>query len=246
MKKSELRQIIKEEINEINSKQFRAFTDVTRERGQDQRTEYVGRLFFNKFKDKPLMGGVIKDIRYTKPQQAGYEEVIVKIESPSSVVPGETKSRYVTYDVKGDSWDVEDEITRADARILSLIAQHIEPNTRYKSGGVGFRIKGYGSNESLNENSEKYMFFQNLETIKKEVEEMLSLDPQMIDAILANGHDWASDHISTSKDDVEEVHNFLMSNKAPMDEKKSFPDLTGDGKITYADILKGRGVTKKK
>jgi hypothetical protein len=74
--------------------------------------------------------------------------------------------------------------------------------------------------KTLNENSEKYMFFQNLETIKKEVEEMLSLDPQMVDAILANGHDWAADHISTSKDDIEEVHNFLMSNKAPMDEKK--------------------------
>ena len=25
-------------------------------------------------------------------------------------------------------------------------------------------------------------------------------------------------------------------------EKKSFPDLTGDGKVTYADVLKGRGV----
>ena len=34
--------------------------------------------------------------------------------------------------------------------------------------------------------------------------------------------------------------------------KKKFPDLTGDGKVTFADILKGRGVingkkkTKKK
>ena len=27
---------------------------------------------------------------------------------------------------------------------------------------------------------------------------------------------------------------------------KSFPDLTGDGKVTKADILKGRGVIKKK
>ena len=27
---------------------------------------------------------------------------------------------------------------------------------------------------------------------------------------------------------------------------KKFPDLTGDGKVTQADILKGRGVTKKK
>ena len=26
--------------------------------------------------------------------------------------------------------------------------------------------------------------------------------------------------------------------------KKSFPDLTGDGKVTFADVLKGRGVDK--
>ena len=28
--------------------------------------------------------------------------------------------------------------------------------------------------------------------------------------------------------------------------KKSFPDLTGDGKVTMKDVLKGRGVIKKK
>ena len=26
--------------------------------------------------------------------------------------------------------------------------------------------------------------------------------------------------------------------------KKDFPDLTGDGKVTFADILKGRGVRR--
>lgn len=31
-----------------------------------------------------------------------------------------------------------------------------------------------------------------------------------------------------------------MKNK----KKKSFPDLTGDGKVTRADVLKGRGVFK--
>ena len=95
--------------------------------------------------------------------------------------------------------------------------------------------------KTLNENSEKYMFFQNLETIKKEVEEMLSLDPQMVDAILANGHDWAADHVSTSKDDIEEVHNFLMSNKAPMDEltkkqQKIAKAAPPEDKITGADF----------
>jgi len=27
--------------------------------------------------------------------------------------------------------------------------------------------------------------------------------------------------------------------------KKKFPDLTGDGKVTFADVLKGRGVERK-
>ena len=36
--------------------------------------------------------------------------------------------------------------------------------------------------------------------------------------------------------------------KKPMKMAKggSFPDLTGDGKVTQADVLKGRGVTKKR
>ena len=89
------------------------------------------------------MGGTITNIRYVKPQQGNYEEVIVEIEVPSSVVPGETKSRYIYYDVRKDQWDIDKEITRADARVLSLIAQHINSNTRYKSGGEGFQIKGY-------------------------------------------------------------------------------------------------------
>jgi len=70
----------------------------------------------------------------------------------------------------------------------------------------------------------RYMFFQNLKTIKQMVDEMLELDEKMVDGILASGHDWAEDHIATSKDDVEEVHNFLMSKKVVvpvgMDEKK--------------------------
>lgn len=33
--------------------------------------------------------------------------------------------------------------------------------------------------------------------------------------------------------------------KTPKLKKGGFPDLTGDGKVTRADILKGRGVIKK-
>jgi hypothetical protein len=56
-----------------------------------------------------------------------------------------------------------------------------------------------------------YMFFQNLEQIKMQCEELLMMDKNSIDNILKNGHDWAADHVSTSKDDIEEVYNFITS-----------------------------------
>jgi len=31
--------------------------------------------------------------------------------------------------------------------------------------------------------------------------------------MLADGHDWANDHISTSRDDVEEVYNWITGNR---------------------------------
>lgn len=54
-----------------------------------------------------------------------------------------------------------------------------------------------------------YMFFQNLKQIQKDVNYLLSLDKEMVDEIISDNHGWAVDHISTSKDDVEEVTNFF-------------------------------------
>jgi hypothetical protein len=64
-----------------------------------------------------------------------------------------------------------------------------------------------------------YMFFGDLKTIKRSVDAMLQMDPQKIDALLTNGHDWAADHIATSKDDIEEVAGFLMNEMEDHGEK---------------------------
>lgn len=65
--------------------------------------------------------------------------------------------------------------------------------------------------------ADHYMFFGNLETIKRYIDAMLEMDPAKVDELLHNGHDWAADHVATSKDDIEEVANFLMNemNEAP-------------------------------
>ena len=66
---------------------------------------------------------------------------------------------------------------------------------------------------NLSEGSENknYMFFQNLKTIRDAADAILNMNESMVDMILSNGHDWASDHIATSKDDIEEVYNFLKN-----------------------------------
>lgn len=64
--------------------------------------------------------------------------------------------------------------------------------------------------KSMKEHKEtkNYMFFGNLQTMKRLIDEMLKMDESKIDEILKE-HNWALDHIATSKDDVEEVFNFL-------------------------------------
>jgi hypothetical protein len=62
----------------------------------------------------------------------------------------------------------------------------------------------------LKEEMENYMFLQNLKTIKQHVDMLLSRSPEELDEILKE-HDWASDHIATAKDDIEEVCNFFTN-----------------------------------
>jgi hypothetical protein len=58
----------------------------------------------------------------------------------------------------------------------------------------------------------EYMFFGNLKTIKSRIDEMLQMDPIKVESMLKDGHAWAIDHIATSKDDIEEVADFLKNN----------------------------------
>lgn len=59
--------------------------------------------------------------------------------------------------------------------------------------------------------NERYMFFQNLEQIKRQAEILLSFNPEEIEGILDGGHDWAQDHIATAKESFDQVFDFLMN-----------------------------------
>ena len=74
-----------------------------------------------------------------------------------------------------------------------------------------FSGDGSSAKNESHEHQKNYMFFQNLATVKHYVDEVMAMDKAAIDNILSEGHDWASDHLATAKDDVEEVTNFLRN-----------------------------------
>ena len=59
--------------------------------------------------------------------------------------------------------------------------------------------------------TQNYMFFSNLEQIKRQCELLLELDPSEIENILQNGHDWADDHVTVAKENMDQVFDFMMN-----------------------------------
>ena len=61
------------------------------------------------------------------------------------------------------------------------------------------------------ERSTRYMFFSNLEQMKRQCEMLLEMDQNQIEQILEQGHDWAQDHIAEAKNNMDQVFDFLMN-----------------------------------
>ena len=63
----------------------------------------------------------------------------------------------------------------------------------------------------LREETERYMFFSNLEQMRRQCDLLLDLDNNQVEEILKNGHDWAQDHIAEAKNNMDQVFDFLMN-----------------------------------
>jgi hypothetical protein len=63
----------------------------------------------------------------------------------------------------------------------------------------------------LKEQSDRYMFFSNLEQMRRQCDMLLELERDMVESILDNGHDWAQDHIAEAKNNMDQVFDFLMN-----------------------------------
>jgi hypothetical protein len=65
--------------------------------------------------------------------------------------------------------------------------------------------------ETHEEKSQRYMFFSNLEQMRRQCDLLLDFDRSMVESILDNGHDWAQDHISEAKNNMDQVFDFMMN-----------------------------------
>lgn len=89
-----------------------------------------------------------------------------------------------------------------------------------------------------------YMFFSNLQQIKRQCEIMLEMDPQQIDDIInEGGHDWADDHITEAKNNMDQVFDFLMNETSK--EYIDYEDIT-EGKKKPGTKLCARGIASAK
>ena len=58
---------------------------------------------------------------------------------------------------------------------------------------------------------QNYMFFSNLEQMIRQAQLLLELDPMEVEKILQGGHDWADDHITVAKENLDQVFDFMMN-----------------------------------
>jgi septation ring formation regulator EzrA len=79
-----------------------------------------------------------------------------------------------------------------------------------------------------------YMFFNNLEQIQRQIKDLESLPKEVIEKFLQNGHDWADDHVSKAKENLDHVYEFIMN------------ELSSAGDIPESDDLNEAKNKKKK
>ena len=168
-------------------------------------------------------------------------------------------------DIKGDSFyslpkrDFDRFIDMADSAGFDVDYENSEDSVVFVQESA---ITESAVNEAY-ENVENYMFFGNLETLKRKVEILLSGDFSKMDKILKNGHDWAEDHIAVATENVSQVADFFMNelkeegsgvtpgnikaaNENASSEAVYINVVTGNGQTAIQDFIDENGIDVKK
>ena len=100
--------------------------------------------------------------------------------------------------------------------------------------------------EESEKHSSRYMFFSNLEQMKRQCEMLLDMDESEIESILENGHDWAQDHIAEAKNNMDQVFDFLKNETEGEGDYEEDEDMIEEGRKKTGTKLCARGVASAK
>jgi len=89
--------------------------------------------------------------------------------------------------------------------------------------------------------SSRYMFFSNLEQIKRQCEMLLEMDQNEIENILENGHDWAQENIYEEKNNMDQVFDFLKNEMDGGSDYEEDEDMIEEGRKKTGTKLCARG-----
>jgi hypothetical protein len=92
------------------------------------------------------------------------------------------------------------------------LAEQIRKILREDLGYWGVNGKNMGPKLEEESKGENYMFFSNLKQMRRQLDIMINeFDSNMVNDTLNNGHDWADDHISEAKVNIDQVFDFFMN-----------------------------------
>ena len=121
----------------------------------------------------------------------------------------------------------------------------MEKNIKLSEGDLS-RIVRKVLGEAENE-QENYMFFSNLKQIMRQCKMLLEMNPDMIDDIIRNGHDWADDHVTEAKTNMDQVFDFFMNEKNKHEQYTDFEDIQeGEKKSGTKLCARGKAAAKAK
>jgi hypothetical protein len=181
----------------------------------------------NEFKKMQKLAGIITESQLNEDMALSNQELkakseitgksIMNIYNMMSEIDDMDSIQEIGFIISNKDWSNRDEFSTKQ-KIYREIQKHIDDkamvndlNTLFGTT-VGDSIIFRSTNRSLNEvELENYMFFSNLKQMKRQIEMMMEMDPVMVDNILQNCHDWADDHISEAKNNMDQVFDFLKN-----------------------------------
>ena len=169
----------------------------------------------NDFKRMQKLAGIIAESQLNEDMALSNQELkakskttdksIMDIYNMMSEIDDMDSIQEIGFIISNKDWSNRDEFSTKQ-KIYREIQKHIDDKAMVND--LNKISKSYSLNEAELEN---YMFFSNLKQMKRQIEMMMEMDPVMVDNILQNGHDWADDHISEAKNNMDQVFDFLKN-----------------------------------